>query len=218
MSLAHPDAFATENALVGIIGEERMAGIYRQTTRYAPQSLQLELEPLMGGNPLQFALLVLGAMGAVEMVMREKEFKGSAAKLLHFCRVRVNYHSVFHRLAAGCYRCPPAFDLNEAEPAAAKWQVRLAHGAQVWDVDVAFQRHPQQPFAFAGLHFSTIYGQNNFFGYGPLHTDASWFRLSAPASWDIMAAASARVSPFYHHRLPFSKKVHEAQEGEMGKW
>jgi hypothetical protein len=69
MALAHPDALAAENALVGIIGKERVTGIHRQLTRYAPQSLQLELEPLMSRDPLQLALLVLGTMGALEMVM-----------------------------------------------------------------------------------------------------------------------------------------------------
>jgi hypothetical protein len=70
MSLAHPDALAAENALVGIIGEKRVAGVDRQITRYAPESLQLELETLMGSDLLQFALLVLGAVGAVEIVVR----------------------------------------------------------------------------------------------------------------------------------------------------
>jgi len=218
MSLAHPDAFAAENTLVGIIGEKRVAGVYRQITRYAPEPLQLELESLMGSNLLQLALLVLGAVCAVEMVVRQKQFKGSAPKLLHFRGIRMNHHSILHGLTAGSDRRPPAFDLDKAEPTPPKRQVCFAHSAQVWDVDVMVQRHPQQPFAFAGLQFSTIYGQTNFFGYGPLHADTSWFRLSAPAWWDIMAAASARVSPFYHHKLPFSKKAHEAQEGEMGKW
>jgi hypothetical protein len=69
VSLANPDAFAAENALVGIIGEKRVAGVDRQITRYAPESLQFELETLMGSDFLQFALLVLGATAAVEMVV-----------------------------------------------------------------------------------------------------------------------------------------------------
>jgi hypothetical protein len=69
MSLAHPGALAAEHALVGIITEKRVAGVDRQISLNAAESVQLELEALMGGDLLQFALLVLGAVGAIQRMM-----------------------------------------------------------------------------------------------------------------------------------------------------
>jgi hypothetical protein len=127
----------------------------------------------MGSDFLQVALLVLGTAGAVEMMMRQKEFKCSAPKLLHHRCVRVNHHSVLHRLAAGSDRCPPAIDLNEAEPTPSERQVRFAHGAQVRNIDVMVEGYPKESISLFGPDLATVYGQDNSVSHIPFQSSSN---------------------------------------------
>jgi hypothetical protein len=107
------------------------------------------------------------------MVVRQKEFKGRPPKLLYLRRVRVNHHSVLHRLTAGCYRRPPALDLDEAEPTPSEWQVRLAHGAQVRDIDVMVEGYPKESISLFGPDLATVYGQDNSVSHIPFQSSSN---------------------------------------------
>jgi hypothetical protein len=122
------------------------------------------------------------------MVVRQKEFKGRPPKLLYLRRVRVNHHSVLHRLTAGCDWCPPALDLDEAEPTPSEWQVRLAHGAQVRDIDVMVEGYPKESISLFGPDLATVYGQDNSVSHIP-------FQSSSNVKKPFMARAGLLIRP-----------------------
>jgi hypothetical protein len=186
--LTGPDTLAAENALVGIIYEERMAVIHGQCPGYAPVSLQLQLESLVRGNPLQLAVPVLGTIAAVKVMMREKKLESSTAEALRFGGGSMDHHAVFDEYAAGGHRSPPALYLYEAEAAAAEGQIGFPDGAEIGDVDAVVECRPEEPLPFAGSDLPAIDGQNNFFGYSSLRSETN-VTLPAIPSEAIMAAA-----------------------------
>jgi hypothetical protein len=186
--LTGPDAFAAENALVGVIYKKRMAVIHGQCLRDAPVSLQLQLESLVRGNPLQLAVPVLGAIAAVKVMMRDKKLKGGTAESLRLGGGGMHHHAVFDKYAAGSHRRPSALNLNEAEAAAAEGQNGFPDGAETGDVDAVVECRPEESLPFAGSDLPAVDGQNNFFGYVSLRGETC-VTLPAMPSEAIMAAA-----------------------------
>jgi hypothetical protein len=68
-------------------------------------------------------------MGAIKVVMTEKELKGGIPESFDFGGVQVYYHAVADRLGAGSNRSISAFDFHEAEAAGSKGWISFSYGA-----------------------------------------------------------------------------------------
>jgi hypothetical protein len=66
--LAYPDASAAEHALIGVIDEQRAAGVYWQFGQDLPEPFCLELCPEMLGYFLKLTGTTLETMGAIHRV------------------------------------------------------------------------------------------------------------------------------------------------------
>jgi hypothetical protein len=187
MLMTDPDALTTENALVGIVDEELMAGIYGQGPGYEPEPLQLQLESLPAGNPLQLAVSILGTIAAIKMMVREKKLKGSTAQSLHSGSSGMYHHTIFNELATGSHRRPSSLDLHEAEPATTERQIGFPNSAEIGNIDAIVKGCPEEPLPLAGSNLPAVNGQDNFFGYGSLQNN-TYVTLSALASRAIMTA------------------------------
>jgi len=222
--LTGPDALAAENALVGIICEERMAVIHRQRPGDATVPLQLQLESLVRGNPLQLAVPVFGTIAAVKVMMREKKLKGGTAEPLRFGGGGMDHHAVFDKYAAGSHRRPSAFHLNAAEAAAAEGQIGFPDGAKTGDIDAVVERRPEEPLPFTGSDLPAVDGQNNFFGYVSLRGETC-VTLPAIPSEAIMAAAwhkpvhfTTTISGMVITMILNHPPAHPGGEGEEVQW
>jgi hypothetical protein len=92
-----------------------MARIYRYITGYAFKPLRLELQTKAGSSILKLAVSVLGTMGAIKVVMTEKELKGGIPEPLDF--------------GAGSNWSISAFDFHKAEAAGSKRWIGFSYGA-----------------------------------------------------------------------------------------
>ena len=68
LAAADPDTLAAEHALVGVIHEERAAGIHGQVPRNLSEAPSPQVHLEMGGYLLQLASTALRAVGAVHVV------------------------------------------------------------------------------------------------------------------------------------------------------
>jgi len=91
---------------------------------------------------LQLTIPILSAVAAINRVMRKEEFKGSATKSIYSKGIRLYHHPLFHRLGAGSNWGAPSLNLNEAEPAGTKGQIRFPNSAKVRDIDTIVQSCP----------------------------------------------------------------------------
>jgi hypothetical protein len=65
---AGPDAFATEDALIWIENDSRMAVVHRERAIFRSEALRLQLEAEERGDLLEFAATVFRARFAVDRV------------------------------------------------------------------------------------------------------------------------------------------------------
>jgi len=72
------------------------------------------------GDSLQFAILILGTVPAIDKVVRKKKLKGCAAKPVYSRCIRIYYQFLFNYLSTGSNRGTPSLDLNEAESTSSK--------------------------------------------------------------------------------------------------
>ena len=91
---------------------------------------------------MQLTIPILSAVAAINGVMRKEEFKGSAAKSIHSRGIGLYHHPLFHRLSTGSNWGAPPLNLNKAEPAGTKGQIRFPNSAKVRDIDTIVQSCP----------------------------------------------------------------------------
>jgi hypothetical protein len=164
--LAYPDASTAEHALIGVIGEQRAAGVYWQFGQDFPEPFCLELHPKMLGYLLKFTGTIFQAMGAIHRVTGQEQFQSSVGKPQCVFTSGANHHPLCYGNSTGCNWVIFTFYLHKAETARSRRLTFFSNSAKVGDVDAVVQSCPEDLFPRGSSYFLAVNRQRDFFDFG----------------------------------------------------
>jgi hypothetical protein len=113
--MASPNTFAAENAFVGVVRKQAVAGINRKIRGYRFESLGLHLEAKSRSNVLKLAIPILSTIRAVKGMTAEQEFKCGVSKSFDFGCVKMHDHAISDGFRASRNWCLSTFDFHETK-------------------------------------------------------------------------------------------------------
>lgn len=140
---AYPDAAPAQDALAGIEEKGRVAEVNGEAMDARPESPGLEAQFQTVSQPLELAVPILPAPGAVRRVGGDEQLGRQSAEPLHFRRCGPDDHPVKDRLRAGRDRPGVTFDLDETEPTAGSRNIEVLYSAEAGDRYPVFEGNPE---------------------------------------------------------------------------
>jgi len=154
--LADPHAFATEDALVGIVGEEWTAFVDGKVSFDLSESFRDELDAKMMSDSLKFAGSVFQTMTAINGVISQDQLGCSTGKPQSIFPPCANDHALLNSFGAGNHGFVLPFHFHKTEATRGRRFRFFLDGTKVGNIDAVLQCRPEDHLPFAAQNLFAI--------------------------------------------------------------